>query len=274
MLRIIPYASVHFGLYEYYRRLLVQVHHPSSGGSMPIVSPVLDLLAGSCAGATAVVFTYPLDLVRTRLAFMTEERSVSSMTSTTTRSSTTAITSSASSWARPSVVGRWPSITGVLTTTLRNEGVRGLYHGVGPSMYGILPYAGLKFYVYQVLKQRWQRQHASAQSFGLQARGDAAGAASPGKAHPTRLPIPWMLAYGASAGLVAQTVTYPFDVVRRRMQIEGLLSDPVNVGGSLPQARLPKSTPAALLSIVRQHGWRALYAGLSINYLKASTSCV
>lgn len=34
--------------------------------------PALDLLAGSAAGGTAVVLTYPLDLVRTRLAFMTE----------------------------------------------------------------------------------------------------------------------------------------------------------------------------------------------------------
>lgn len=34
--------------------------------------PTLDLLAGAAAGGTAVVLTYPLDLVRTRLAFMTE----------------------------------------------------------------------------------------------------------------------------------------------------------------------------------------------------------
>lgn len=31
--------------------------------------PVLDLVAGSIAGGTAVVFTYPLDLVRTKLAY-------------------------------------------------------------------------------------------------------------------------------------------------------------------------------------------------------------
>ena len=36
------------------------------------VSPLLDLLAGSAAGAAAVLLTYPLDLVRTRLAYSTE----------------------------------------------------------------------------------------------------------------------------------------------------------------------------------------------------------
>lgn len=34
-----------------------------------------------------------------------------------------------------------------------------------------------------------------------------------------RLPVPVMLAFGGVAGLVAQTVTYPLDVVRRQMQV-------------------------------------------------------
>ena len=36
------------------------------------VSPVVDLLAGSSSGATAVILTYPLDFVRTRLAYTME----------------------------------------------------------------------------------------------------------------------------------------------------------------------------------------------------------
>ncbi len=43
--------------------------------------PALDLLAGSAAGGTAVVLTYPLDLVRTRLAFMTEAGGAASSSS-------------------------------------------------------------------------------------------------------------------------------------------------------------------------------------------------
>lgn len=96
-----------------------------------------------------------------------------------------------------------PTIAGVLLSTLRQEGVRGVYHGMGPSLYGILPYAGLKFYMYQALKGRFHSL------FPERMTG----------AKNNRLPVPVMLAYGAVAGLVAQTLTYPLDVVRRRMQV-------------------------------------------------------
>ena len=65
MARIVPYAAVHFGAYEYYRQALVDQLAPREPSSAP-PSPVWDLLAGSAAGGTAVLATYPLDLVRAR----------------------------------------------------------------------------------------------------------------------------------------------------------------------------------------------------------------
>lgn len=49
--------------YEQYRRWIID-SFPGTGRG-----PVLDLVAGSFAGGTAVLFTYPLDLVRTKLAY-------------------------------------------------------------------------------------------------------------------------------------------------------------------------------------------------------------
>lgn len=61
--RIVPYAALHYMAYEEYRRWII-LGFPGFGRG-----PVLDLVAGSFAGATAVLFTYPLDLVRTKLAY-------------------------------------------------------------------------------------------------------------------------------------------------------------------------------------------------------------
>ena len=46
--------------------------------------------------------------------------------------------------------------------------------------------------------------------------------AAPGGSHLQKLPVPVMLLFGACSGLVAQTATYPFDVVRRQMQVQGI----------------------------------------------------
>ncbi|KAJ6381868.1 hypothetical protein OIU77_030511 [Salix suchowensis] len=61
--RIVPYAALHYMTYEQYRRWII-LRVPDIGRG-----PVLDLVAGSFAGGTAVLLTYPLDLVRTKLAY-------------------------------------------------------------------------------------------------------------------------------------------------------------------------------------------------------------
>jgi hypothetical protein len=58
---------------------------------------------------------------------------------------------------------------------------------------GILPYAGLKFYVYEGLKMHVPEDYKNSVSLKLSC--------------------------GAAAGLFGQTLTYPLDVVRRQMQV-------------------------------------------------------
>lgn len=57
VLRIIPYAALHFSAYEHYRDVLVTCMAKASKTPVALyhVSPVLDLVAGSAAGATAVL---------------------------------------------------------------------------------------------------------------------------------------------------------------------------------------------------------------------------
>lgn len=213
VLRIIPYAALHFMTYEQYRCWIL--NNCSTIGTGPLV----DLLAGSASGGTAVLFTYPLDLARTKLAYQVVDKK-GCLTNGMSRSH-----------GQPAYHG----IKDVFRSVYKEGGIRGLYRGVGPTLIGILPYAGLKFYVYEELKRHVPEEHQKS--------------------------IVMRLSCGALAGLLGQTFTYPLDVVRRQMQVE-------NMQASVKGDARYRSTVEGLVTIVRSQGWKQLFAGLSINYMK------
>ncbi|KAL3498656.1 hypothetical protein ACH5RR_041388 [Cinchona calisaya] len=213
VLRIVPYAALHFMTYEQYRCWILDNYSAFGTG------PIVDLLAGSAAGGTAVLCTYPLDLARTKLAYQVVDPRQS------LRNSAGHI------YPQPAYTG----IRNVIQSVYTEGGVRALYRGVGPTLIGILPYAGLKFYIYEELKSHVPEEHQTS--------------------------IMMRLSCGGLAGLLGQTFTYPLDVVRRQMQVEHLRP--------ASQSSAPyKSTLDALATIVRDQGWKQLFAGLSINYIK------
>jgi solute carrier family 25 protein 16 len=208
VLRIVPYAALHFAAYEQYRHWIID-GYPAAG-----TGPVVDLLAGSLAGGTAVLCTYPLDLARTRLAYQVNGQGDSLS-------------------CKAVLPAPYKGIKDVCTSVFQEGGIRCLYRGVCPTLYGILPYAGLKFFVYETLKANLSAE-----------------------AEP---PLSAKLACGAVAGVVGQTVTYPLDVVRRQMQVQ---SENALVGAQY------KGTLDGLICIAQRQGWKQLFAGLGINYLK------
>lgn len=68
--------------------------------------------------------------------------------------------------------------------------------------------------------------------------------------------VPVRLICGGISGAVAQTITYPLDVLRRRLQSSGLLG--FNYRGALD----------ALTRMYREEGIRSFYRGMLPNYLK------
>nr|GEW20798.1 mitochondrial adenine nucleotide transporter ADNT1-like [Tanacetum cinerariifolium] len=98
---------------------------------------------------------------------------------------------------------QYRGIAHALRTVLREEGPRALYKGWLPSVIGVVPYVGLNFAVYESLKD-WL---IKSRPFGL--------------VEDTELSVITKLACGAAAGTVGQTVAYPLDVIRRRMQMVG-----------------------------------------------------
>nr|XP_023418830.1 mitochondrial coenzyme A transporter SLC25A42 isoform X2 [Cavia porcellus] len=129
MVRVVPYAAIQFSAHEEYKRVLGR-YYGFRGEALP---PWPRLLAGALAGTTAASLTYPLDLVRARMAVTPKEM--------------------------------YSNIFHVFARISREEGLKTLYHGFTPTVLGVIPYAGLSFFTYETLKSL----HREAR--GLEPRG-------------------------------------------------------------------------------------------------------
>ncbi|KAL2109383.1 hypothetical protein VUR80DRAFT_2515 [Thermomyces stellatus] len=209
-IRIVPYSAVQFGSYNFYRRNFFE---PYLGTELTAGSR---LVCGGVAGITSVVFTYPLDIVRTRLSIQSA--------------------SFAELGERPKELpGMWATLVRMYKT---EGGFLALYRGILPTVAGVAPYVGLNFMTYEVARKY------------LTPDGDANPSA-----------VRKLLA-GAISGAVAQTCTYPFDVLRRRFQIN-------TMSGMGYQY---KSISDAIKVIIAQEGLRGMYKGIIPNLLKVAPS--
>ncbi|NXQ31312.1 S2542 protein, partial [Alaudala cheleensis] len=198
MVRVIPYAAIQFCAHEEYKQILGNYY----GFQGKALTPFPRFIAGSLAGTTAAMVTYPLDMVRARMAVTPKEM--------------------------------YSSIVHVFIRISREEGLKTLYRGFTPTILGVIPYAGLSFFTYETLK-KVHAEHS-------------------GKAQPSP---PERLLFGACAGLIGQSASYPLDVVRRRMQTAGVLGHTYS------------SILLTMRDIVREEGLvRGLYKGLSMNWVK------
>lgn len=116
--------------------------------------------------------------------------------------------------------------------------MRGLYRGLSPTLVAMMPYTGLDFAIYEQLKLLYLKR----------------------KKKEANLVV--LLFIGAFAGTVAQTACHPLDVVRKRLQLQGISGRPVQY----------KSMVDAAVRIVKTEGFGALYRGLQPMYVSAIPS--
>ncbi|KAI8973678.1 mitochondrial carrier domain-containing protein [Mycotypha africana] len=211
LIRIFPYAAIKFVAYEQFRAILMPTRAQET--------PSKQFIAGSLAGVTSVCFTYPLDLIRVRLAYDVKE----------------------AGHKRPTLLGTMQQIFKEPAATRRLGKFRivNFYRGFLPTISGIVPYAGVSFLTYHSITQLF-RYNAIISPF-------------------TRAPLStWAeLVCGGVAGLIAQTSSYPLEVIRRRMQVGGSLN-PYKFVGFMETTK----------EIYRLKGLKGFYVGLSIGYIK------
>jgi len=210
-IRIVPYSAVQFGAFNFYKP-----YFEASPGQP--LSAERRLICGACAGITSVTFTYPLDIVRTRLSIQSasfEELGVRAANQ------------------------KLPGMFELMVLMYKNEGGwRALYRGIVPTIAGVAPYVGLNFMVYESIRPQFI----------------AEGQQNPGNFGK--------LASGAISGAIAQTCTYPFDVLRRRFQVNTMSGMGYQYNSVL----------GAITTIVSQEGIKGMYKGIAPNLLKVAPS--
>uniref|UniRef100_A0A8C2VYR1 Solute carrier family 25 member 16 n=1 Tax=Chinchilla lanigera TaxID=34839 RepID=A0A8C2VYR1_CHILA len=215
MIRIFPYGAIQFMAFEQYKMLITT--------KLGISGHVHRLMAGSLAGMTAVICTYPLDVVRVRLAFQVKGEH---------------------------------TYTGIIhafkTIYAKEGGFLGFYRGLMPTILGMAPYAGVSFFTFGTLK-----------SVGLAHAPTLLGRPSSDNPNVLVLKTHINLLCGGVAGAIAQTISYPFDVTRRRMQL----------GTVLPEFEKCLTMRETMKYVYGHHGIRkGLYRGLSLNYIRCVPS--
>ncbi|KAG8096617.1 hypothetical protein GUJ93_ZPchr0013g35899 [Zizania palustris] len=120
----LPYSSISFYAYERYKNMLQSIPGLDKNGGFGADVGVR-LISGGLSGITAASMTYPLDLVRTRLAAQTN-------------------------------TAYYRGISHALYAICRDEGVKGLYKGLGATLLGVGPSIAISFCVYETLRSHWQ----------------------------------------------------------------------------------------------------------------------
>ena len=234
LLRIFPYGGIKFLSYEQVRSILI---------SSPVQeTPFRRLLSGSLAGMTSVIITYPLEVIRVRLAFETKKDSRSSLSRICRQiyheQPPNVSVASASAESLPNAIAATP-----------RSGLVNFYRGFLPTLAGMFPYAGMSFLTHDVATD-WLRLPLLAPYTTTRSLRQDPNA-------PPILKYWAELFAGGFAGLVSQTASYPLEVIRRRMQVGAVVGDGHRLGMVETATR-----------VYRESGWRGFWVGLTIGYVK------
>lgn len=281
LMRIFPYAAIKYMAYDKLHFYLMPTKQSETSSRL--------FLAGSASGVLSVFLTYPLELIRVRLAFETKRKrqkgglrriigmiyregtteapfssdarkraarmaqaAQQANLSTSATSAVTAAASSASS-IESALRATDPNVPSSAVPAgnklLAKYPILKFYRGFSVTVMGMIPYAGTSFLVFGRCKTLLQDLFPPSEP----------SADTPGSRRQWFWPSKTVvdLSAGALAGALSQTAAYPFEVIRRRQQVGGIIR---------PGAMLGMWETAAW--IYKTSGWRGFYVGLSIGFLK------
>jgi solute carrier family 25 (mitochondrial thiamine pyrophosphate transporter), member 19 len=174
-------------------------------------SDIRHILSGGIAGAFGMSIATPFDVVRTRFIAQDHNRG-------------------------------YRSITDAFTSIVRNEGIRGLFRGLVPSVSAIAPNAAIQFGTYNFLLEQYMtfmNQETVSRHIILLA--------------------------GLLSGIIAKTCIYPLDLTKKRLQIQEFHSNRTTFGKNI----MTTGMFDCLRKTLAQEKISGLYKGLAPAVIKS-----
>ena len=187
-----PYSGITFLVQDRASEFLSNYEYPKYA---------IDFTSGAIGGGVAACMTYPLDVVRLRLSSQTGPR--------------------------PSYCG----ICDTIDRIARDQGARGFYKGLVPTLMHVVPSFAINFQVFGTLKRRYQTSHHEDSR--------------------KTIPLTEAFYYGCGAGFLSSAILFPIDLIRRQMQADRY-----------------DSMLAVARTVHKRNGFRGFYNGIASELIK------
>jgi len=197
-LRLGPYSAVKYYTYE-----TTKDYFADASGKIPDINRAM---CGALAGIMAVITTYPLDLVKTRLTVQKEGKALDGTVMKKTYN------------------GTWDCLTKVAS----QEGFSGLYKGLTPTIAGVIPFEAVQFTFYNWIKEFREKQKADAgngklSTFDFLILGCISGAVAQTFAYPFDLMRKRFMAQSNAPGMLKTNYTSTWGCAKEIIANEGFL---------------------------------------------------
>ncbi|KAL7753637.1 hypothetical protein RI367_000568 [Sorochytrium milnesiophthora] len=239
--KIVPESAIKFYVFERSKLAIARFRGCNDTDSIGVSGR---FMAGGFGGLVSQFAIYPIETLKTRIMTATQSRAqlpphLQSMSGTRI-------------------------LLHMTRDMWRQGGYRPFFFGLGPSLCGIVPYAGIDLGMYESLKALYGNM-----SEPLHVEDD-------GTVVPRSPSVTWLLIFGTISGSVGATAVYPISLVRTRLQAQGTPGLPERYTGALDVIRktyaresvrgfykglvptLIKVIPAASISYVCYEGMKSV----------------
>ncbi|RSL51813.1 hypothetical protein CEP54_011230 [Fusarium duplospermum] len=242
----LPTWAVYFTVYNKSKGWLSQ-HYDNSH--------LINLWSSITAGASSTIVTNPIWVIKTRLMSQSSVRHSHDHTSLYPKAGSTPTS-------RPTLHDwHYRSTIDAARKMYTSEGIISFYSGLTPALLG-LSHVAVQFPTYEFLKTKF-----TGHSMGESGEGEKAD-------------VVGILSASILSKIVASSATYPHEVIRTRLQTQRrpLAGEEFVQGMGVTGPRVPHAAAQppkyqgvihTFQTILREEGWRAFYAGLGTNMMRA-----